>query len=121
MLNNYEFLDDKDVISLSNDQDKLFSLGKTYKVIELSKEIGDVLFHKWNEREQKILEEGIEYEVLRVNQYDGWCKGKIKLQVVFYPDQPEQDVEFESLRQISDSSSHLVCQEMGDLTNVELR
>lgn len=101
MSTNFEFLKDYDVISLSESEGDLFSLSKTYKVSEISQAISDALFKTWNNPERQILDEGIEYEVLRVDQKSGWRKGKLRLEFVFYPDHSDQDQELENLRHIS--------------------
>jgi KGK domain len=92
---NLEKLDINDVIALDKE---IFDRGFTLKATQLLEEYYQNISHKIGDWKASILTEGIECEVLRVNE-GKWRKGKIKLILEFEPDEPE----FQAANHKSDS------------------
>jgi hypothetical protein len=88
---NLEKLAPDDVVSLTTIP---FEKGSTVKVTQILEEYYSDIYNKFNQYKATILREGIECEILRVNE-GKWRKGKIKLILEFEPDEIEIKTEVE--------------------------
>jgi hypothetical protein len=101
MKNNFHILDDHEVISVN--QSHQINIGNSTctpnefvnaiksALIELARYSNSSV--KWYDVKQKwFSEEGIEGEALKFGE-KGWQSGRLKLALVFYPDEPEEELE----------------------------
>lgn len=102
MNNNSEVLNNDDVISLSEKQQRRFMLGDTLKLEQLLQEYRQyVAQNKTATRNKEIFEQGIECEILRHDsEHKGWRKGKIKFVIQFEPKEGENNCDLNSLDDI---------------------
>lgn len=92
---NYGFvpLNKNDVVSVNFDGDENFFSHPTFKVSDIIAKINESLTYGISDEEkEQLLGKGINCEVLKSG-YEGWQKGRIRLNVEFYPDEPESPLD----------------------------
>lgn len=86
MIKNIEYLDEQDIINLTNTQTKWRMPHTTFLVDEFLIKLSEVL--SFNEDSKEYLKDGVPVRIL--SQGKLWRKGKLKLSLEFIPDESSQ-------------------------------
>ena len=111
MNQNFELLNNEDVVSLTQISEAQFGAGKTFKILQMINEYKQYIYRTKgvNNHNAKMFDESISCEVLKQdNQCQGWRSGKIKFVVQFEPDAIEDDIvsnPLDDIRQQLDTTS----------------
>jgi hypothetical protein len=87
MNNQFDRLDENDVISVNPDNFHTLDVHKTLTAMELREAIKDYVGADDTDMEGKLFAAGMEARVIRPG--DGWKNGKIRVAIEFCPDEPE--------------------------------
>jgi hypothetical protein len=98
---NFEILDNDDVMAISEEFKNEFIRGKTLKINQLLEEYQEYIADNHGTSKSEIFIEGIECEILtKDGNLKGWRKGKIKFVVQFEPEEGEISNNLNSLEDI---------------------